>query len=481
MKSETNTNSVAVIGAGITGLTAAYRLQQLGIPATVYEAGNRVGGVIQTFRHNGYLAESGPNSILETSPKITQLVNELGLASRRIYSDPHAQNRYLVRGERPMAMPASPGAFLKTPLFSWRAKSRLFVEPLIRRAAPDTEESVGEFVVRRLGGEFLNYAINPLVAGIYAGDPMRLSVKHAFPKLHALEQRYGSLLLGQVLGARERRRRQEVSKQSAKKFSFDAGLQVLTDTLHEKLHERVHLRAKAVALREEPGGWGVIVETPAGPMELRHTAVLLTAPAGALSNIEVASRAEVSLRPLGEIVYPPIASVVLGFRREDVAHPLDGFGMLIPAVEPFKILGTLFSSSLFPGRAPAGHVTLTSYIGGCRAPQLAGHRPDELIRLTVRDLKVLLGITGAPTFQHTTTFPHAIPQYEVGFGRFKTLMEQIERSAPGLFFAGHFRDGISLSDSILSGLGAADRLAQYLAQPGAPNRETAASHQTATT
>jgi oxygen-dependent protoporphyrinogen oxidase len=165
---------------------------------------------------------------------------------------------------------------------------------------------------------------------------------------------------------------------------------------------------------------------------------------------------------LSEIRHPPVASVVLGFRREDVAHSCEGFGMLIPKVEGFKILGTIFSSSLFPNRAPAGHHTLTSYVGGERYPELASLPPEKLYEIVCEDLRVLLGVRGKPTFRHCAFYPKAIPQYNVGYGRFKDLMAEIEAKAPGLFLAGHYRDGVSLSDSIVSGCNAADRVAEAL-------------------
>lgn len=181
--------SIAIIGGGITGLTTAFRLQQKNIPVTLYEASARVGGVIETSRHEGYLAEFGPNTILDTSPKIGALIRDLGLDERRLYADARAGNRYIVRGGKPLLVPDSPLAFLMTSLFSPAAKLRLLAEPFIHPVGEDHEESLAEFVTRRIGSEFLDYAINPLVAGIYAGDPARLSVKHAFPKLYALEKR----------------------------------------------------------------------------------------------------------------------------------------------------------------------------------------------------------------------------------------------------------------------------------------------------
>ena len=172
------------------------------------------------------------------------------------------------------------------------------------------------------------------------------------------------------------------------------------------------------------------------------------------------------LSAFSEIRYPPVASVVLGFEREDVEHPCHGFGMLIPKVEGFKILGTIFSSSLFPNRAPAGHITLTSYIGGERHPELALLPAEKLYEIVCEDLYALLGVRGRPTFQNCVLYPQAIPQYNVGYGRFKELMTEIESHAPGLFFAGHYRDGVSLSDSVISGINVAEKVERFVTPTG---------------
>jgi oxygen-dependent protoporphyrinogen oxidase len=455
---------VAIIGGGITGLTAAFRLQGRKIPFQLYEAGPRVGGPIMTVRDGGYLAECGPNTILETSPVIPDLVRNLDLDDGRHYSNPLAANRYIVRNGRPVPLPNSMAKFLSTPLFSGGAKLRLACEPLIRRAPAGCEESVAEFVSRRLGGEFLDYAINPLVAGVYAGDPERLSVKHAFPKLHALEERYGSLIAGQFLGARERKRRGSVSKQNAPKFSFDEGLEVLTRTLHRSLDEFICLDQRIRMLRRTTDGWEATSHGRAGEATREHSAVIIAIPAHDLARLRIDGVALPTLEPLRTIEYPPVASVVLGFRREDVEHPLDGFGILVPEVERLKILGTIFSSSLFPGRAPTGHVTLTAYLGGSRAPDLALSSEAKLIDDTVRDLQKLVGISGSPTYEHCFVFRKAIPQYNVGYGRFKELMARAEAVAPGLLIGGHCRCGISIGDSIASGFDLAEKTHVYLNQ-----------------
>jgi oxygen-dependent protoporphyrinogen oxidase len=456
--------SVAIIGGGITGLTAAFCLNRKGVPVTVYEGSRRVGGVIESIREAGYLAEFGPNTILETSPRIGQLVREAGLAGRRLDPEPKAEARYVVRYGRPLAMPASPVGFFTSQLFTAKAKLALLREPFVPRRRDSKEESVAEFVIRRLGREFLDHAIDALVAGVYAGDPCKLSVAQAFPKLGQLEARYGSLIKGQIFGARERKRRGEVAKDRAPKFSFDEGLQVLPDTLRERLGEAVRLGASVIGLRERPAraGWTVQARQDGQEQGAEHSAVIYAGTAYKLAEMPVQAQTPLSFAPFAEIRYPPVASVVLGFRRQDVAHPCQGYGMLIPRIEGFKILGTIFSSSLFPNRAPAGHLTLTSYVGGERYPELASLPPPELVALTCEDLRVLLGVKGRPAYQHVVFYPRAIPQYNLGYGRYRDLMTEIERQAPGLFFAGHYRDGISLSDSILSGCDAAERVGKHL-------------------
>ncbi|HUE35871.1 MAG TPA: protoporphyrinogen oxidase [Candidatus Acidoferrum sp.] len=448
--------SVAVIGAGITGLTAAFRLKRNGIPATVYEAGRRAGGVIQSVRQDGFLAESGPNTLLETAPEISQLIRDLNLEPRRLYSHPDAEARFVVLAKQPVAMPSSPPGIFLSSLLSAGAKFALLREPFIPPRRDDAEESVAEFVSRRLNREFLDRLVDALVAGIYAGDPYKLSVQHAFPKLARLETKYGSLIKGQILGARERKKTGQIAKDRAPKFSFDEGLQVLPDTLASQAD--VKFNTPITRLAKSDNVWRVT--TPNGDAE--HDAIIYCGTAWRLAELPIIVEKLLDVSLFSEIRYAPVAGVVLGFRREDVTHPCQGFGILIPKIEGFKILGTIFSSALFPNRAPAGHLLLSSYVGGERYPELAGLAPDELVTITCQDLAALLGVRGKPAFVHTALYPRAIPQYNLGYGKFKNRMNEIESTAPGLFFAGHFRDGVSLADSIVSGCNAAARVKNFL-------------------
>ncbi len=436
----------AIIGAGITGLTAAFELQQRGGACTLFEASDRVGGCIQTIRKDGFLVECGPNSILDTHPNLGKLIARLGLDDSKLPAKSEANNRFIVRGGQPIALPASPPAFFASKAFSAKAKLRLMREPFIKSKSNESE-CLADFVVRRLGQEFLDYAINPFVSGVYAGDPARLSVAHAFPKLYALEQNHGSLIKGAIMGARERKQREEVASKDARMFTFDAGMETLPKKLAEKLGNALRLHTPVEEIqRHKNGSWRVNGE--------EFSDVLLAIPAHTMPTLKT----PFDLSPFSEIYYPPVASLSLGFASSQFTHPLNGFGMLIPTIEKRFSLGALFPSSIFGGRAPDGMALLTVFVGGSQSPERALMDKDKMQNLVLKDLRELLGLNGEPNFRHLSVWPKAIPQYNIGYEKYLTRMKQIEAGFPGIHFAGHYRDGISVANSILAGIGAAERI-----------------------
>jgi oxygen-dependent protoporphyrinogen oxidase len=436
---------VAILGAGITGLAAAWRLTRAGVPVVVLEASGRVGGAIGSVREGGWLRELGPNSLIEGSAELAALIGEVGLGPRRVYA-PRAGRRYVVRGGRPVPMPASPAAFVTSRLFSPGAKLRILGEFWRPAHRGPGDESLADFVTRRLGREFLDYAANPFVGGVYAGDPARLSVRHAMPRLHALEQRHGSLIRGAI------RMRNTSAGPGGRIFSFQEGLAELPGAIAAALGGAIRLNSRVLGLRPVAGQWEVDVEGAGRGTGSRYSAVVSALPADALAALRVENMPDTgALRALGEIEQPPVASVFTGYRRGDVAHALDGFGVLVPEVEGLGILGTLFSSSLFPLRAPEGHVALTTFVGGTRRPGVAALGDAEVMDIVRRDLGRLLGVSGDPAFVRIQRWPRAIPQYNVGFDRFKQACASIERDAPGLLIGGNCRDGISLAACVESG------------------------------
>lgn len=430
---------VVIVGGGISGLATAWFLLRRGFHVTLLEAGSEPGGTIRTIERGGFLVDTGPTSTLYRGGALGELIDDLGLASEVIEADPRAP-RYIVRDDRLIPLPMSPGAFFKTPLFSARAKWRLLGEPFRSRAA--SEESIAQFVRRRLGPEFLDWAVDPFVSGVYAGDPERLSVRAAIPRLYALEAEHGSLFRGALV--RALRGSPGGPQPRGRLISFRRGLQTLPRAIAAKLGSAVRLNARVAALeRLADGDW--IVHASSDRQRARSV-VLATSAYDAATLI--ASFAPAAARELEAIRYPTVASVAVGFRREQIAHPLDGFGALLPRRLARETLGVIFSSSIFPGRAPAGGVLLTAFIGGARNPAVRDRSTAELEGRVLDDLRVLLGIRGDPMFRQVTLWPRAIPQYEAGHLQRVARIDSTLAAWKGLHARANWRDGVSLADSV---------------------------------
>ena len=330
-------------------------------------------------------------------------------------------------------LPMGVGSFLSTRLWSVGGKLRLLKEPFIKKAL--TEESIAEFVARRLGKEFLDYAINPFVAGVYAGSPEKLSVRFAFPKLYALEAQYGGLMKGTIKSRSERKKRKEIAKDRARLFSFSNGMQTLPNRLAEVLGDSLRLSTHVDHIIPMRAGrypkYTISITHNAIRTSVEADVVVLSTPAYAASNIIRPIDPEMASM-LDAVYYPPVAEIFLGFKHEQIRRRLDGFGFLVPEVEKKNILGCIWSSSLFPNRAPNGYAALTSFVGGSREPELVSYTDEKLTEIVMNDLRSMMGIDGMPALVKIVRWNRAIPQYNVGYGTTIKAIERFEQSTAGL-------------------------------------------------
>lgn len=446
-----------IVGGGISGLAVAHRLKAAGRDILLLEKGKRLGGAVLTRKTSGFLIDCGPNSTLETSSEIHDFVDGLGLADERVYANSEAKKRYILKNGKLQALPASPPAFFASKLFSARAKFRLLAEPFIKPAPEENEETIAEFVERRLGREFLDYAINPFVAGVYAGDPKKLSVQSAVRKVYALERDYGSLIRGAIKGAKARKARGDVEKTKAQLFSFRGGMSVLTDRLAEKLGSIIQTNCEMTSVKPlADGGYEVSLRNGAKNVSLETAQIVFATPAHVTAAVLRAFNSNLSAA-LEEIDYPPVAVVFLGYESKPPGRDLDGFGFLVPEVEQRKILGTIWSSTIFPERAPNGGAALTTFVGGDRQPEIAEKEEAEIVEIVLTELKDILSFRKQPDVVHVHRWQKAIPQYKLGHGKRIAAVEDFEAAHPGLHIAGNFRDGVSLGDCVFNSKALAER------------------------
>lgn len=441
-----------IVGAGISGLTTAFWLRRAGLRVAVIEAAPRAGGSIETWAQGAWRFEMGPNTVLESHEEVTGLLREASLESEKIVAAPSGKRRFLWKQGRLHALPGGPPGLLKTPLFSTGAKLRLLKEPWIGRPAvgvEDVEESIAQFVRRRLGPELLRYAVGPFVSGVYAGDPERLSARWAVPRIWSLEAEHGSLVRGAL-------KKRKGPRPDGAMFSFPQGLEELPRRLAREVGDvRTGVAARRI-VRHETGGYRV--ETSAGV--LCSDRVVLSVPADRAAQLLDEATGGRS-RLFAEIPYAAVGIVSLGYRRADVGHALDGFGFLAPRGEGLRVLGCLFPSEIFPGRAPEGHVALAAFVGGRTDPEIVEMDDARILDLVEDDLRRALGVRGAPVLAAVRRWPRAIPQYELGHGRFVERAAEIERELPGLHLGGSFLRGISVPDCVKNATGLAGEILRH--------------------
>ena len=438
---------IVVIGAGISGLTTAYLLSKKDFDVKILEKKEKVGGSIESVIENGFLFDRGPNSALETTPVIAQLVQELKLESELLYASKLANKRYILRNNKLHALPMSPPGLIKTKLFSGKAKLRLLAEPFIGRSNDGYYQSLAEFVKRRLGQEFLDYAINPFVAGVYAGRPEDLSVKSAFPKLYALEEKYGGLIIGTIRSIRERKKRTEIAKQSAKMLSFKKGMIVLPKAIEQYFGSNVLLSSEVTSVDKNEIGFSVSYQQNGVKTKINCDAVLSTIPSYTASSIFTKYDKDFKTHA-DAIYYPPVLVCFLVYDRKVIKQDLDGFGFLIPAKENKSFLGALWSSVIFSERANDDKAAFTLFIGGSRNPEFVNEERTSLLTRVRKEFEKLMGITADPIFSSERFWEKAIPQYNLGYIEHERFFDDFEKRNPGLFISGNFRGGISVGDCI---------------------------------
>jgi protoporphyrinogen/coproporphyrinogen III oxidase len=443
---------VVVIGAGISGLTAAYRLHKAGARVTLLEAGPRVGGVIHTVREQGCLLETGPDCWASNKTAALDLVNELGLAGQVTGTREGVRRSFILHKGALQRLPEgfflispmSIKALLKTPILSWRGKARVAMELIRGARQDDRDESLASFMRRRFGNEALARIAQPMVAGIYTADPEKLSLKATFPDFLTMEREHGS-----VIKALRKRARSDsqVAKASGPRYgmfvTLKQGVGALTDALAGALPEgALRLNTPVRSLYRNANGWRV----EAGEV-LPASAVVLALPAPAAASL--LRETDTALAgALASVEYAGAAVVNFIFDRAQIAHALDGMGAVIPAVEGRKIIAVSFSSVKFEGRAPEGVAVVRVFLGGALQPEIAALPQREQVALALSELRSLIGARGEPKFALASPHPAAMAQYHVGHLDRVAKIRELAKAHPSLAIIGNGFDGVGIPDCI---------------------------------
>jgi oxygen-dependent protoporphyrinogen oxidase len=424
----------------------------LDLQVTLVEKEQRLGGKIWSIKADGFLCEWGPNGFLDNKPQTLELCKRLGADAQLLRSNDNARKRFIYSAGMLHRLPENGPSFLKSPLISWPGKLRLAMEPLIPQYTGDADETLAAFGRRRLGSEALAKLIAPMVSGIFAGDPETMSLKSCFPRIAELEEQYGGLIKAMIMLAKQKKKDIAAGKVVASAAgpggvltSFRDGIQTLTDTLATALGPDALLSGREVTcvLRAQDGSYRV--QTPQG--ELEADAVVIASPAfaaAAMTRQQAPGVAEL----LAGIPYATMTVVCFGYERQRIARDLNGFGYLIPKAEGKSILGTLWDSSIFEHRAPAGQVLLRSMMGGACFPEYVKLPDEEVQRRVQTDLQSIMGIGAPPDFVRIFRHEQAIPQYIVGHGRRLAALEDQLTRHPGLVLTGNSYRGIGLNDCV---------------------------------
>lgn len=439
-------HSTVILGAGVTGLTLAHQLNKKGKDFLVLEVLDRAGGVVNTQREGDFVFESGPNSGIVSHPEVVALFDDLGDTINVEKGNDLVKIRYVLKNGEWHALPHSPMSAISTPLFALKDKFRILGEPF-RKKGTNPDETLSELVLRRMGKSFLDYAIDPFILGVYAGDPSQLVTRYALPKLYDLEQKYGSFIGGARKKAKEPKT--ELEKRTDRTvFSIEGGLSGLTDALLNSAGKE-NFQFGAQQIKVEPHNDKYLISYQQGGeiKELTADKVVTTfGSVGLEACLPFIPQAQ--MQALTNLKYARVVEVSLGFDHWQ-GRPLDGFGGLIPHKEKRALLGVLFMSSLFKGRAPKGGALLTIFMGGVRNEQLCDLNDEQLLKLLEKEFMDLMKLNEFnPSMIKIKRYANAIPQYGQSSGERFTAIEHVQNKYKGLIIAGNLRDGIGMADRI---------------------------------
>jgi protoporphyrinogen/coproporphyrinogen III oxidase len=440
---------VAIIGGGISGLTSGFYLHRAGLKIAIIEAGH-VGGAIQSHQHGPYLLEAGPNSLRGNSPELLRLIEDVGLHDQMVQSSPLAKKRYLYRDGKLIPTPSSPPEAITTPLIPFTEKLKVLAEPFVA-PSDKQDESIHDFVSRRISPWFADNLIDPVITGIYAGDISKLSVRSSFPKMWEFEQDHGSIIKGTIKSKRVAARPSGSRHKGI--FSFRNGLHTLINALKSVLKESVVEGYPVTELQKISTGYHLV-----GPnIEAKH--VIIASPAYKAADLIASFDASLA-NQLNSIEHPHVSVVSLAFQRKDVLHPLDGFGFLVPSNQKREILGCIFSTSLWERRAPEDEVLLTIMVGGSKRLEMRDWTDEQIIAAAEREVREALTISDTSVFRHVTRWPKAIPQYHLGHYKIIQSIEDFEKQNPDISFLSNYRGGIAIGSCVTNATELARRLVQ---------------------
>jgi protoporphyrinogen/coproporphyrinogen III oxidase len=447
MQNDIRQTEVTIIGAGLTGLSLAHKLKKQGKKVLVVEKNSQTGGVIGTQEKDGFIYETGPNTGVLSTPDIVELIEELSEDCTLATANKKANKRLILKNGKWHALPSGLISAVTTPLFTFKDKLRVLAEPF-RAKGKNPHESLADLVKRRLGKSFLDYAIDPFIGGIYAGDPEKIIPKYALPKLYNLEQNYGSFIKGAVKKAKEPKSSRE-EKATKEVFAVKGGLKHLVDALEKSIgSENIILNARQTVVMPNENGYEIRIDTESGDSHTIHSSKVVSTVGAYRLQTLFPFLTEEELAPVRNLRYAAVTLAAVGFKKWN-GRKLDAFGGLVPSKEGKKILGILFPSAIFNDRAPEGGAMLSVFIGGIRQPDAINMSDDEIKQTVFNDIRETLDAENPePDVFEIFRYKHAIPQYEISSGLRLEAIANIEKKYPGLLLAGNIRDGIGMADRV---------------------------------